>query len=288
MDYPIYKLAEEDADFPPLLHEIPEVPKWVYARGNVPPREAKLLAVVGSRNYTDYGKRAIEMLIAGLRGYNVGIVSGLALGIDGIAHEAALRAGLYTLAVPGSGLNDDILYPRRHKLLAKRILENGGGLLSEYEPDFRATVWSFPRRNRIMAGLTHATLVVEAGEKSGTLITSRLATDYNRDVLTIPGSIFSDNSKGPHMLIRLGATPATCAEDILEALHIEVKGAKAELSHPLTPEEEKVLTLLYAPTDRDSVIRSLGLDASAANILLMQMEMKGLLTDNNGILFKTS
>ncbi|NCN52200.1 DNA-protecting protein DprA [Candidatus Parcubacteria bacterium] len=286
MDFPISKLAPEDVDFPPLLREIPEVPKCVYVRGELPPRGAKLLAVVGSRNYTDYGRRSIETLIAGLRGYNVGIVSGLALGIDGIAHEAALDAGLYTLAVPGSGLNDEVIYPRRHKLLAKRILESGGGLLSEYEPDFRATVWSFPRRNRVMAGLTHATLVVEASEKSGTLITSRLATDYNRDVLTIPGSIFSENSRGPHMLIRLGATPVTCAEDILEALHLEVGSAAAKPPRTMSTDEEKVFSLLASPADRDSVIRALGLDASTANILLMQMEIDGIIRDENGVLFR--
>lgn len=289
MDYPIYKLAEDGTDFPPLLHEIPEVPKCVYVRGELPPQGAKLLAVVGSRNYTDYGRHALEMLIAGLRGYNIGIVSGLARGIDGFAHEAALRAGLYTLAVPGSGLNDDVLYPRRHKLLAKRILESGGGLLSEYEPDFRATVWSFPRRNRIMAGMTHATLVVEAGEKSGTLITSRLATDYNRDVFTIPGSIFSDNSKGPHMLIKLGATPITTSSDILEAFGMDEEAESVRtLPFGLSSEEEKVLLLIGTPQDKDSVIRALGIDASAANILLMQMEMNGLITERSGVLFKTT
>lgn len=288
MDYPISKLLPEDAGFPSLLREIPEVPKCMYVRGELPPREAKLLAVVGSRNYTDYGRHALETLIAGLRGYPIGIVSGLARGIDGFAHEAALSADLYTLAVPGSGLNDDVLYPRRHKLLARRILEAGGGLLSEYEPDFHATVWSFPRRNRIMAGMTHATLVVEAGEKSGTLITSRLATDYNRDVFTIPGSIFSDNSKGPHMLIKLGATPITTSADILEAFGMdEEQQLPSTLPLGMSPEEEMVLKLLASPHDRDSVIRALGIDASAANILLMQMEMDGHITERGGMLFKT-
>ena len=120
----------------------------------------------------------------------------LLLGIDSIAHRSALDAGLKTIAVPGSGLDDDALYPREHLQLAREIVEKGGALVSEYEPDFKATTWSFPRRNRIMAGLSKAVLVVEAERPSGTLITARLALDYGRDVFAVPGSIFSETSRG--------------------------------------------------------------------------------------------
>jgi DNA processing protein len=283
--YEVRQLAS--SEFPSLLNEIPEVPKKLFARGNLPDKKAKILAVVGSRRYTNYGKQVCESLIHGLRGYNICIVSGLAIGIDGIAHRAALDAGVMTLAIPGSGLGDDVLYPRRHRGLAHEILENGGGLVSEYEPDFRATLWSFPKRNRIMAGIAHAVLVVEAGQKSGTLITSRLATEYNRDVFAVPGSIYSEASKGPHMLIRLGATPITSSEDILEAFNMEAKDPKeASLPSGLSDVELKILSSLTEPKDRDALIRELSLDVSVANIALMQMEMNGLIAEDNDIFRK--
>ena len=138
-----------------------------------------------------------------------------------------------------------------------------------------------------MAGLTHATLVIEAGEKSGTLITSRLATDYNRDVFTVPGSIFSENTAGPHMLIKLGATPITSSEDILDALNIEVATQQTiPLPNNLSPEEARILELLAEPRERDTIIQSLHIDVAEANILLMKMEINGLITDQNGTLVK--
>ena len=149
MNYPLAKMSCGACS--PLLLEIPDAPKEVYVRGNLPPYGNMCLAVVGSRNYSNYGKQVVDYLISGLRSYPISIISGLALGIDALAHEAALHAGLHTLAVPGSGLDDSVIYPRKNFGLAQKILENGGGLLSEFEPDFRATQWSFPKRNRIMS-----------------------------------------------------------------------------------------------------------------------------------------
>ena len=218
----MWKLEKLDpSEFPPQLLEIPEPPKELWVAGALPSPETVLLTVVGSRKYTSYGKEACEEIISGLRGYDIAVVSGLALGIDTIAHESAMRAGLKTVSVPGSGLDPSMLYPRANLQLAKRILESGGALLSEFAPDFRPTDWSFPQRNRIMAGLAKATLLIEAGEKSGTLITARLAADYNRDVLVVPGSIFSKTSMGVHQFLKLGATPVTSAADILDACEDE-------------------------------------------------------------------
>jgi DNA processing protein len=188
-----------------LLHEIPEPPLQLWYQGQLPPANLKLLAVVGSRKYTTYGKQVVEHLINGLAGYPVGIVSGLALGIDGIAHEMALKNNLYTLAVPGSGLDKKVLYPQKHKNLAERIVMGGGGLMSELSPMSAAALWTFPKRNRIMAGLCHATILIEAGEKSGTLITARMTVDYNRELLAVPGSIFSKNSYGTHQFLKTRA-----------------------------------------------------------------------------------
>lgn len=260
-----------------LLHEIPEPPKKLWYRGHLPPTGLKLLAVVGSRQYSTYGKQVIEKLFKDLAPYPIGIVSGLARGIDTLAHETALANNLYTLAVPGSGLADSVLYPAQNRRLASRILEQQGGLLSELEPSTRAAIWTFPRRNRIMAGLTHATLLIEASAKSGTLITARLAVDYNRELLAVPGNIFSMNSHGVHQFIKLGATVVTEGADILAALRIEEKETTPAAKLKLTKEEEHVLTSLKEPLARDVLIRTVGLPTAEASSLLMQMELKGYL-----------
>lgn len=282
---PIRKLPRDE--FPPLLAHIPDPPDTLYARGSLPDTTHTLIAVVGSRKYSTYGKQVVEHIISGLRGYPVGIISGLALGIDSLAHRAALEQNLYTLAVPGGGLNDDVLYPRAHVRLAEVIIAKGGGLLSEYEPSFRATHWSFPRRNRIVTGMAHATLIIEATEQSGTLISARLATDYNRELFVVPGSIFSENSAGCHQFLKLGATPVTSARDILDALSIEYK-PQTEDTYPTSPDEAHVLQILSEPRDRDTLIRTLALPTDKASILLMQMEMEGRITEEYGIFRRTS
>jgi DNA processing protein len=284
--FPICEVGQDD--FPPLLRHIPQPPTILNYRGVLPSPQLRLLAVVGSRRYSTYGKQVVEHLISGLRGYDVGIVSGLALGIDSLAHEAALQNNLYTLAVPGSGLEDGVIYPASHRPLARKILEHGGGMLSEFEPSFVATQWSFTQRNRIMAGIAQATLVIEASEKSGTLITARMATDYNRELLVVPGSIFSENSKGAHQFLKLGATPVTSAEDILYALNLDPKttSTSTQTIAIFTSHEEKVLSLLFEPQTKDALIRALTLSTSEVNALLMQMEMKGYIKESNGLFYK--
>ncbi|OGZ12465.1 MAG: DNA protecting protein DprA [Candidatus Lloydbacteria bacterium RIFCSPHIGHO2_02_FULL_54_17] len=268
-------------NIPPQLLEIPEPPKELWVAGVLPSSETVLLTVVGSRKYTSYGKEACEELISGLCGYDIAVVSGLALGIDTIAHEAAMATGLPTIAVPGSGLDPSVLYPRSNLGLAKRILDSGGALLSEFAPDFRAADWSFPQRNRIMAGLAKATLLIEAGERSGTLITARLAADYNREVLVVPGSIFSPTSRGTHQFLKLGATPVTSSEEILRVL-----GFEPEIATPkdvdlatLSEAERAVMEFLTEPRHRDLIIEELKLPTSEANVLLMKMEIAGLIRE---------
>ncbi len=289
MDFDIRTLAK--TEFPPLLREIPDPPQTLYVCGNLPTPDLVCLAVVGSRNYTNYGKQVVEYLIRGLHGYNIAIISGLALGIDALAHEAALQNNIYTLAVPGSGLDDSVLYPRTNRTLASRILQSGGGLLSEFEPTFTATTWSFPQRNRIMAGLSHATLVIEASERSGTLITARLTAEYNRELLVVPGNIFSENSKGSHQFLKLGATPVTTPEDILMALNIDAKSdsTSAELqTEDVSELAKQLLALLIEPTHRDTLIRALGLPSNEVGVILMQLELTGYIKEDNGVFYKTS
>lgn len=274
--YGIQKLNRDH--FPSALMEIPEPPKELWYAGILPAPDLPLLAVVGSRRYSDYGRAAVEYLISGLAGYRLGIVSGLALGIDGLAHETALKTGLYTLAIPGSGLDAKALYPASHRALAEKIIASGGALLSELSPETKATKWSFPQRNRIMAGLCQAVLMIEAEEKSGTLITARLTVDYNRELLVVPGNIFSSHSAGTHQFLKLGATPITCPEDIAIALNLKeteqpVLGTAFESN--LSPQMNQVLTLLKEPLDRDTLIRQLALPTAEATALLMEMELLG-------------
>jgi len=281
-----FKIRElNKSDFPKRLQEIADPPKKLYLRGEFPPEDYKYLCVVGSRKYSEYGRQVVEKLIAGLRDYPIVIVSGLALGIDSLAHHAALSANLKTIAVPGSGLDSKILYPASHRQLADKIVESGGCLLSEFEPTFRPTAYSFPQRNRIMAGLSDAVLIIEAELKSGTLITSKYATEYNRDVYTVPGSIFSSTSAGPHMLIRLGATPITSSAELLEALGISPsipEASNAERYKDCSPEELKIIACLKAPTSRDQLVRALGTSARETNTLLSIMEIKGIIKESFG------
>lgn len=269
--------------FPPLLREIPGTPKQLYLRGTLPSTEMKWLAVVGSRAVSNYGRQAVRYLIEGLRGYPVVIVSGLAYGIDAEAHKAALEAGLITVGVPGSGLGWNTLYPRANVALAREIVARGGALLNEFEPDFKATDYSFPQRNRVMAGLCEATLVVEAKEKSGSLITARLAADYNRDVLVVPGSIFSEESKGTHQFLRLGATAITSPEDILQALGITKRDPAEILRTDVSDEEMKVLLAISSPLPREDLMEALQMDITSANVLLSTMEIKGLIVEELGV-----
>ena len=273
-------------EFPPLLREIPDAPKQLWVRGKIPSTEHKWLAVVGSRAMTPYGKQACRHLIEGLRGYPVVIVSGLAYGVDAEAHKVALDAGLTTVGVPGSGLDWDILYPKANVGLAREILKAGGALISEEKPNAKTMDYMFPKRNRIMAGLSHATLVVEAKEKSGSLITAKLVTEYNRELLVVPGSIFSAESKGTHQFLRLGATAVTSAEDVLVALGIAKREGPIslnELRDDLSKDELRVFEILHTPVSRDELIEALELPITDANVLLSTMEIKGLIVEELGV-----
>ncbi len=273
-------------EFPQSLLEIPQIPDHLYIRGELPPKDYIYVSVVGSRKHTSYGKDACEKIIRGLKGYPICIVSGLALGIDSIAHKVAMEVGLPTIAIPGSGLDDKVLYPSANRGLADLIVRKGGCLISEFDPDFRATLWSFPQRNRIMAGISQAVILIEAEEKSGTLITARMAVDYNRDVFAVPGSIFSETSKGTNKFIKLGATPITCAEDILNAFGlidplVPTQQTFSELEDA-SPDEKKLLSLLDEPLSRDELIAQSEMSAPSANAIISLLEIKGLISESLG------
>lgn len=277
------KILEKES-IPKDLREIPQPPKKLYLAGKLPPEGTICLAVVGSRKCTTYGKDVVRKLILGLKGYPIAIVSGLAIGIDSLAHEAALENGLTAVAFPGSGISDDTLYPASNLHLVEKILKAGGCIVSEFPPEMKAEFYTFPMRNRLMAGISKASLIVEAQEKSGTLITARMALDYNREVLSVPGPISSDFSKGTNRLIRQGATPITCSEDILEALGLKIdkESKQKNLFEDARPEEKSVLKLLNEPSSRDELIRAMKIGTAEANALLSIMEIKGLIKEEMG------
>ena len=272
------------SDIPEMLQEIPKAPQKLFIRGELPDaHEYTYLTVVGTRKPTTYGKDVCEKLIRGLTGLPVVIVSGLAFGIDSIAHRAALDAGIKTVAVPGSGLDPRVLYPKTHARLADEIVNAGGCLLSEFDETQEAAPWTFPQRNRIMAGLSKATLVIEAELKSGTLITSKHATDFNRDVCAVPGSILSSLSEGPHMLIRLGATPITSPDDLREALGFP-RGNEGPRTAPLGLDdiEQKIYNALVEPKDREMISDEIGVPLQDLNSTLSMLELKGVIRERMG------
>ncbi|MES2059676.1 MAG: DNA-processing protein DprA [Patescibacteria group bacterium] len=286
-EYPISKLDKES--WPQDLMEIPQPPEEMYIRGEMPDDTYIKLCVVGARKYTQYGKEVTRKLILGLRGHPVCIVSGLAMGIDSIAHEAAIDAGLPTITVPGSGLDVSAIHPKVNISLAREILRHGGCMLSEFPPDLKANYWTFPQRNRIMAALCKATLIIEAERKSGTLITARLATEYNKDVFTVPGSIFSATSTGPLLLMRLGATPIGSPEDLLEALGIETSSENKQqmLFEDMTEDEKMVCKNIAAPLSRDELTIALKWPSPRLNMALTLLELKGAIKESGGKVYLT-
>jgi len=211
-------------EYPITLKNMKSPPNKLQVRGQFGmPQDQKYLCIVGSRSWTSYGQESVHSIISGLKGYPISIVSGLAYGIDSISHVAALEAGLHCIAFPGSSLEWDQIYPPEHVGLAQTIVERGGALVSEWEPGYPTGKWTFPARNRLMAGLSHAVLIIEAAHKSGSLMTAKYAEDFDRDVLAVPGPIDSPQSYGPHMLIRRGAALISSSFDVLEALGFEVE-----------------------------------------------------------------
>ena len=196
-----------------------------------------------------------------------------------------MEVGLPTISFPGSGLDNTVIHPRINIRLAQEIVDKGGCLISEMEPSWKATLYSFPQRNRLMAGISKAVLIIEAEEKSGTLITARMALDYNRDVLAVPGSAFSSNSNGTNWLIKQGATPVTTSEDVLIALGFNIEKPKQtdkEKYADCSREEMKMIELLREPIERDMLIRESGMDIASANALLSIMEIKELIKEELG------
>ncbi len=270
-------------DFPGGLGELPQPPEKLWLMGTLPPAGTKYLAVVGSRAMTRYGQEVCQKLIAGLAGYPISIVSGLALGVDTCAHKAALATGLHTIAFPGSGVDETVLYPRSNRSFSQELLKAGGALISEYEPKTASRVHFFPERNRLMVGIADAVLVIEAGEKSGTLITARLASEYSKELLCVPHRIGDPHAFGPHLFIRLGAALVSEPIHILEALKIAPRGEAARLEAPkLEGVEKDVWDILQAPKTRDEIVREAEAEPGAVLTALIALELRGIAREEFG------
>ena len=281
MSQEIRLITDESEQYPPLLREISDAPGGLYIRGNTELLSHEpLFAVVGSRKASTYGRQAMRHVVQPVVRAGVPIVSGLAFGIDSMAHKLCVDHNIPTIAVLGGGIDDESLYPRRHISLAHQIIESGGALVSEYAPGTAALPHHFLARNRIIAGLAHVTLVVQAAERSGSLTTARLALDANRDVMAVPGNITDPLSAGTNRLIQQGAEPVVSGDDLLA--YFNIAPAEAETVLDLSSKQRLVVQHLSAtPHHIDDLVEKTGLDAATIAVELTQLELLGV-TENVG------
>jgi len=286
-------LSLADERYPQSLRTITDPPPILYVRGALLPSDSLSIAVIGTRRCTHYGERQTERLTAALVQKGFTIISGLALGIDGIAHRAALGTGGRTIAVLGSGLHR--VYPPEHEPLAQKIVESGGCVLSEYPPNHAATKWTFPHRNRIVSGLSMGVLVVEAPLRSGALISARLAGEQGRDIFAVPGSVESSESSGCLQLIRDGAYVTTSVDDILNVLGpmqqpVFLPGMTEPMQHPhelsLNDVEHQVLLCVgKTETSLDAVAVASGLEPQQVLAALAVLEQKQIIRQLSPVSF---
>jgi len=286
-------LSLNSPEYPPLLKEIPQPPPLLYCRGRWLERDSQAVAIVGSRRCTFYGREVASRLAADLASAGFTVVSGMALGIDTAAHEGALEAGGRTIAVLGCSVERS--YPAANRDLMEQII-NSGAVISEFSLDTPPLPQHFPRRNRIISGLALGTVVVEASQKSGALITAFYALDQNREVFAVPGNVGSPYSRGCHRLIKEGARLVETAEDIIEELGISAAGGSAAAEAAASAKEQKIdaledaerrlLELIpYHPLHIDEIVRLSGADAARAGAYLISLELKGLVCQLPGKYF---
>jgi DNA processing protein len=275
----VRSITLKNSEYPNILKEIDDKPQRLWLLGAKLKDEIRL-TVVGSRRPSSYGEKVTREIVKDLASAGVTIVSGLAIGIDSIAHQAALDAKGKAIAVMPAGLH--AIYPASNRMLAKKIIQKGGTLVSEYPIGQEPRKYHFVARNRIQSGLSHGVLIIEATEKSGTLITAQFALDQNRTVMAVPGQIFSPNSTGTNQLIKDGAVPVMSAQDVLEALGISTKLVQRSAYIPESSEEEKILSLIKQGIyQAEEIMQKTKLEAALFNTTLTLLEIKGVLTQNN-------
>ncbi len=277
-------LTWESADYPELLREIPAAPPLIFVRGEFDPVDRWAVAVVGTRRLSAYGRQVTRDLVAGLARNGVTIVSGLARGIDAVAHRTALEEGGRTIAVMACGI--DKVYPPEHRELAREMVNGRGAIITEFPFGSDPESAHFPARNRLISGLSLGVLVVEAGERSGALITSRFALEQNREVFAVPGNINSPVSIGTNRLIQQGGKLVTSVADILEELNLRMISEQAEAKTiiPESAEEAAIYTQLSAqPVHIDELSQMTGMPSSLLSSTLTIMELKGMVQQVGGM-----
>lgn len=289
----MHLISREEFENHPLLSrllELADPPEKIYIDGQLPDviidtygrASPRILTVVGSRKHTSYAQDVIEHLFQGMKGQDVVIISGLALGVDTLAHTYAMKNNLTTWAIPGSGLDRNVLYPRSNQILAEEILASGGCMLSEFDPQTIAAPWTFPARNRVMAALSDAVLIIEAETESGTLITGRQALELGRDIGAIPGSIFSTNSDGTNMLIKEGAYVIRNIQDLMDLLHLSYTETQGTLDFDFSEQETLIMKLLGEPKEKDVLLVESKLPPTEFLVTLSSLEMKGVIRETFG------
>jgi len=273
-------IRRRDPSFPDLLRAIHDPPPQLYIRGAGPSSLLKrpAVAVVGARSCSSYGRSVTRSLSRELAASGLVVVSGMARGVDGEAHRGALEGGGTTIAVLGCGIDRD--YPAAHAELARRICEHGL-VVSEYESGVEPAPWRFPARNRIIAGLCGATVVVEARERSGALITADFALEEGRDVLAVPGEITSSLSDGTNALLKLGAAPVTCAADVLGLYDLEPVDAQMRSLGPVA--DALLGRLRDSALTADELVRASGIEPAQGAAALMELELAGRVTLEDGV-----
>lgn len=278
----IKEIKINDKKYPVLLKEISDPPGLLYYRGNLEALDYPLaLAVVGTRRCSPYGRQAVRTIVKDLAQAGITIISGMARGIDTEAHRSALEHKAPTIAILGSGIDDKAIYPQQNLKLAHDIIESGGLIMSEYEAGRPGLPHQFPERNRIVAGLSQGTLVVEAPMKSGSRITARLALEYNRDVFVVPGSIFSRLHEGSHWILQQGAKCVTNGKDILEEYDISLEKQKS-IPHELTKNEQSIFELIESCPEAvhvDKIIQETKLGAIELSQILTSLMMRGIIQE---------
>jgi len=272
-----------DDGYPQLLKEIDQSPPVIYVRGELTPADEFSVAIVGTRRVTAYGQQITRDTSVFLAGHGLTVVSGLARGVDGLAHQQALQAGGRTIAVLGSGV--DVIYPPEHRTLADAIIENGA-IISDYPLGTQPEGINFPPRNRIMSGLALATVVIEAGERSGALITAEFAVEQGREVFAVPGNVLSPASKGTNQLIQKGAYAMVSPQEILDVLDLSqvdaIKTARQVL--PADSTEAKILQVMdYEPIHIDDICNEVDLAIEKVSAALTMMELKGIVQHVGGM-----
>jgi DNA processing protein len=272
-----------DDDYPRLLKEIDQSPPVIYVKGELLPSDEFAVAMVGTRKVTPYGQQITRDISLYLAGQGITIVSGLARGVDGLAHQHALMAGGRTIAVLGSGV--DVIYPPEHRKLAEQIVENGA-IVSDYPMGTKPDGINFPPRNRIISGLSLATIVVEAGDRSGALITADFALEQGREVFAVPGNVLSPASRGTNRLIQNGAYAMVSPQDVLDVLNLshvdEFKSARQVL--PSDQTEAKILDMVdFEPIHIDEICNGIGLSVEKVSAALTMMELKGMVQHVGGM-----